>query len=162
MYKKIVNNMNESNIRVWDEIYPCEYLGDDIKNGRLYILEEKEEIASAFALCNENEGEKSVKWNGSNVKALYIDRLGVNTGYLRKRIGTAALDEAVMLARKKGAEYLRLFVVDTNTPAINLYLKYGFEKVAGTYEEKIDEDLTLHEIGFELKLSLDSRALPQA
>ena len=37
------------------------------------------------------------------------------------------LNKAIELSREMGAEYLRLFVVDENYPAINLYKKTGFE-----------------------------------
>ena len=53
------------------------------------------------------------------------------------------------LAKEKGVEYLRLFVVDINKPAINLYIKNGFKKAEGIYDEIIDDNLTLHEYGFE-------------
>lgn len=77
-----------------------------------------------------------------------------NVHYSRKGIGSAMLREAAELARKKGAEYLRLFVVDINEPAINLYLKNGFKRGNGIYEERIDEDYVLREIGFEMKVGL--------
>lgn len=53
-----------------------------------------------------------------------------------------------------GAEYLRLFVVDINEPAINLYVKNGFKKAEGVYDEVIDDDLVLHEYGFERMAAL--------
>lgn len=37
-------------------------------------------------------------------------------------------------------------------PAINLYLKNGFRQVDGIYEERIDDDLTLREYGFEIEV----------
>lgn len=40
---------------------------------------------------------------------------------------------------------------DINKPAINLYLKNGFNQVHGLYEERID-DFVLHEYGFEIKV----------
>nr|WP_246615500.1 hypothetical protein [Clostridium thailandense] len=51
----------------------------------------------------------------------------------------------------KQAKYLRLFVVDINKPAINVYLKNGFKQVDGIYEEKIDDGLILREYGFEIE-----------
>ena len=59
------------------------------------------------------------------------------------------LNEAIAIARYKGAKYLRLFVVDINQPAINLYIKNGFKRAEGIYDEIIDHNLTLHEYGFE-------------
>ncbi len=151
VYKKIIYNMNKDNINIWDEIYPCEFFYDDIVNNRLYILEENNEIISAFALCNSNSGAEYVKWENKYDKALYIDRLGVNVNYSRKGIGSIVLNKAITLARDKGAKYLRLFVVDINKPAINLYIKNGFKRVDGIYDEIIDDDLVLHEFGFEIE-----------
>lgn len=56
------------------------------------------------------------------------------------------------LARKNQFEYLRLFVVDINNPAICLYEKNGFEKLNGVYEEKINENVTLKEYAYEMKI----------
>jgi ribosomal protein S18 acetylase RimI-like enzyme len=53
------------------------------------------------------------------------------------------------LAKEKSAEYLRLFVVDRNEPAIRLYRKNGWNLAGGIYEEVIDEGLVLREYGFE-------------
>lgn len=49
----------------------------------------------------------------------------------------------------KGIQYLRLLVVDSNTPAIKLYKKNDFLQVEGMVEEKMNEDYILNEVGFE-------------
>ena len=152
MYKEIIKNMNSNNIYIWDEIYPCEFFEDDIKNNQLYVLIDNDEIVSAFALSHSNAGSDSVNWKDNYAKALYIDRLGVNVNYLRKRIGSIVLNKAIELSREINVEYLRLFVVDENYPAINLYKKVGFKKVDGIYDEVIDDDLVLHQFGFEIKI----------
>ena len=153
MYKEIIANMSTNNISIWDDIYPCEFFEDDIKNNQLYVLlDEDNEIVSAFALSYSNNGSDSVKWKDKNARALYIDRLGVNVNYSRKGIGSIALNKAIEVSRQMNAEYMRLFVVDNNYPAINLYQKVGFEKVNGIYDEVIDDDLVLHEFGFEIKI----------
>lgn len=153
MYKKIIDNMNKNDIQIWDEIYPCEFFQDDIQNKSLYILTEGNDIVAAFALCESNDGEDhlNLKWKNVKEKALYIDRLGVNVNYLRQGVGGLMLKNAMKLAKQKDAKYLRLFVVDINKPAIKLYLKNGFKRVDGTYEEKID-DFVLREYGFEIEI----------
>ncbi len=153
IYEKIIDNMNKSNIEIWDEIYPCEFFGDDIENNRLYVLEENNEIVSAFALSNTNAGEAYGKWENKDKKALYIDRFGVSVNYSRKGIGSLMINKAIDIARENGAKYLRLFVVDINKPAINLYLKNGFKQVDGVYKERIDDDIVLYELGFEIEIS---------
>lgn len=151
MYEKTIDHMNKSNIRIWDEIYPCGFFQDDIENKNLYLLTEDHDIVAAFALCESNDGEDHLKWKDVKEKALYIDRLGVNVNYLRQGIGGLMLKSAIELAKQKDAKYLRLFVVDVNKPAINLYLKSGFKHVDGIYEERID-DFVLREYGFEIEI----------
>lgn len=153
VYKKIIDIMHTNNIPIWDEIYPCEFFRDDIENNCLYVLvEENDDIVAAFALCESNAGENYVKWENAHDKALYLDRFGVNVGYSRQGVGSIMLKHAITLAKQKNAKYLRLFVVDMNKPAINAYLKNGFRQVDGIYEEKINDDLTLREYGFEIEV----------
>lgn len=151
MYEKIIHNMNKNNIQIWDEIYPCVFFQEDIENERLYILTEGEDIIAACVLCESNPGEDHLKWQDVKEKALYIDRFGVNVNYLRQGKGELMLRSAMELAKQKNVKYLRLFVVDINKPAINLYLKSGFKQVDGIYEEKID-DFVLCEYGFEIEI----------
>ena len=111
-----------------------------------------EEIVSAFVLSNTNSGETAVEWNDKHAKAVYIDRLGVNVKYSRKGIGSLILDKAKEIAKTLDVEYLRLFVVDINIPAIQLYTKKEFVKVNGVYNEIFDDGFVLHEYGYEIKL----------
>ena len=152
MYKRNIKNMNEQNIQIWDDIYPCEFFEDDIKNNQLYILLNNGEIVSAFVLSDTNSGETAVEWNDNHAKAVYIDRLGVNIKYLKKGLGSLMLDKAKEIAKTLNAEYLRLFVVDINIPAIQLYTKKEFVKVNGVYNEIFDDGFVLHEHGYEIKL----------
>ena len=149
MFREIVDNMNKNNINIWDEIYPCEFFKEDIEDNRLYIMEDNKEIVSVFVLCDNNSGENSIIWKDNSGKALYIDRLGVKVKYLRKGIESVTLNKAISLAKDKGAKYLRLFVVNTNTSAIDFYEKNGFVRADGVYDEVIDEELILHEFGYE-------------
>ena len=152
MYGQIITKMNEDNIQIWDEVYPCEFFAGDIENKHLYVLEEADEIVSAFCFCNSNAGAEHVQWSGTHGEAFYIDRFGVHVKHLKKGIGSAMLTKAVALAKARGGKYLRLFVVDINEPAINLYIKNGFKRVDGVYEERVDEDLVLREFGFEIEI----------
>lgn len=152
VYKEIIKHMNDTHIEIWDDIYPCEFFKEDIKNNRLFLLLDNEIILSAFALCDINSGAESMNWESDTKKVLYLDRFGVNINYFKKGIGSLMLSKAKETANSLGAEYLRLFVVDINEPAIQLYLKNGFTRVSGVYNEVIDDDFVLHEYGFEIKL----------
>ena len=48
--------------------------------------------------------------------------------YSKKGIGQQMLNKAKEISKSLGAEYLRLFVVDINKPAIRLYQKKWFHK----------------------------------
>ena len=152
MYQQIVKNMEKRGIFIWDDIYPSDFFAEDIEKQRLYVLTDHEEIISAFALCDTNAGEKAIQWKEPNAKALYIDRLGVDTQYSRKGIGSLMLAKAKEIAKAAGAEYIRFFVVDINEPAIRLYIKTGFLKAIGIYDEVFDDGFVLHEYGYEAKL----------
>jgi GNAT superfamily N-acetyltransferase len=152
VYKQIIKAMGNDGIQIWDDIYPCDYFEDDIKNKRLYILIKNQKIISAFALCNENRGEKFVKWENNNAKSLYLDRFAVKKIYQKKGIASLMLEKAKQVASNLGAKYLRLFVVDINKPAINFYQKKGFKRVDGRYIEVFGDGFKLREYGYEIKL----------
>lgn len=151
-YRAVIDQMNRNLIQIWDDIYPCEFFAQDISNQCLYVLEKSEQIISAFALCETNSGEKAVRWSNPKGRALYLDRFAVSPSHSGKGIGRFMLDKACEIARAKGAEHLRLFVVDINRPAISLYHKYGFKPAEGIYREEIDRDLVLCEFGYEIRL----------
>lgn len=152
MYRKIVQNMESQGIFIWDDIYPAEFLAKDIEKRRLYVLTDNEKILSAFALCDTNAGEDAVKWQENGAKALYIDRLGVDAQYTQRGIGSFMLAKAKETAKTSGAKYLRLFAVDVNEPAIQLYSKNGFIKADGVFNEVFDDGFTLREYGYEIEI----------
>ena len=152
MYTKIIDNMYKNDIKIWNEFYPYEVIKEDVENNNFYVLENEKEIIAGCALCNSNSGENSLTWCEHTNDVYYIDRLGVNADYLRQGVGSRLLNQIKEFANKKDKKYIRLFVVDSNIPAINMYIKNGFEKVDGIYEEVINDEVTLLEYGFELKV----------
>ena len=62
------------------------------------------------------------------------------------------IEKAKKIAKSKGIDYLRLFVVDINTPAIKLYEKNGFIKAEGIYDEVFDDGFVLREYGYEIEI----------
>ena len=152
MYIRIVEHMHSSGLHIWDDMYPCCALSGDVDCNRLDLLSEDDEPIAALALCEQSLGEKEVEWENPDSRAIYIDRLGVDPGFAKRGFGSLMLSKAQELAKSCGAEYLRLFAVDSNIPAISLYLKSGFTQVNGIYVEKIDDELSMLEFGFEKKL----------
>lgn len=151
LFKDITRKLDEDGIPIWDEIYPsCAFPGD-IKRKSLFLLEEKGEILSAFALCERPEDEGTVEWESPEAKGIYLFRFAVAPVCLKRGIGTLVLGEAEREAKERGGEYLRLLVVDYNLPAIAFYEKNGYKKAKGHYLKHQDA-LKLKEYGYELKL----------
>lgn len=144
--------MDKNKIQIWDETYPCQYLETDIANEHLYVLVEESEILSALALCPTNDGAHAVKWMEETADAVYLSRLGVNVNHLQRGLGSLMLDKAKEQAKYLGAKYLRLFVVDFNTPAVQLYAKNGFTKAQGIYEITLEDGRVLLQYGYEIKV----------
>lgn len=152
MYRGIVAHMRAQGLEIWDDVYPCGFLGEDVAARQLYVLTEAGEIVAAFALSERAAGRMDSDWPLGDVRAMVLDRLGVNVCFQRRGVGARALDAAAQIARERGARALRLFVVEENAPAIRLYERQGFVRKAGVHLEEIDAELTLREYGYERKL----------
>lgn len=150
VFREIVADMYAHGLEIWDDVFPVEFFAGDIENKCLYILEDENTVVSAFSFHETCEGESHVRWHIDAKKSFYIGRFGVNVHYHRRGLAQEMLRHAASLAREKGANALRLFVVDENIPAIRLYEKHGFVRAEGVYQEVIDEELTLNEYGYEI------------
>lgn len=154
MFEKIVKKMEENGVYIWNEFYPYEEFEYDIDDKQLYLLMDNNVIVATFVLYKYDTNKLNCfNWQDVDADAMLLNRLGVNVNYLRQGIASKVLEEAKKISRKHNAEYIRLTVVDSNIPAINLYKKSGFVQVEGIYEEKIPErNITLYEYGFEIVL----------
>lgn len=153
MYTKIIENMYANGIKIWNKYYPNEVFIEDIENNNLYILKENDNILGAFAIYEHINPEEDIEWENIEAKAYLLNRLGVNVDYLRQGIGQKLIKGACEIATNKGAGYLRLLVSEINNPAIELYIKNNFKKLNGIHVEKIREDFSLNEYGFEMQLN---------
>ncbi len=153
MYTNIVEKMYTDNIKIWNNYYPNEVFKSDIENKNLYLLKEKNEIIGGFVLYKHTDLNNAIMWEDNKANAYILNRVGVNVNYLHQGIGQKIIKSACEIAKEKGAKYLRLMVSDINIPAINLYSKCNFKKVDGIYEEKIRDNFSIYEYGFEFLLT---------
>lgn len=151
LYRSLVDDMLAAGMLVWDEVYPCNVLPADIAAGRLYVLEQADEIVAAFVINPAHAGQNSVTWHVREGTPLYLDRLAVSLAHRGKHLGAACIAEAARLSRSMGASALRLFVVDCNAPAIHVYESCGFIRAKGLFPLPFGE-ATLYEYGYELPL----------
>ncbi len=157
MYRALVRQMARQGLAIWDEVYPCVCLPGDIRAGRLFVLEEGGAPKAAFALYRDEAAAAAMGWQAPAAPALYLARLAVAPACQRTGLGSRALRAAMALAAGQGAQYLRLFVVDTNAPALAFYRKNGFCKAGGCRKEDVGTGM-LRELGFEVCLAQAARA----
>ena len=82
---------------------------------RRYFVTLKQQIVGVIAFQDRTE-------------ALYISNLSVSPFYRRIGVATYLLNRAAKLTRQFGLSVIELSVNKANTPALNLYEKYGFKK----------------------------------
>lgn len=153
MFSKIVENMNNQDIKIWNKDYPFIEIQNDIKNKNYYVITLKETIIAGFALVKNAKSQECFEWSCNDNDAIFLARVGVNTNNLRQGVGTKVLEFAKDISKQKGFQYLRLMVSSINTPAINFYYKNNLTKVAGEYIKYFAaQNSNLTGYGFEIKL----------
>lgn len=152
VFTEVTREMTNTCGEIWNDYYPCELFEGDIERKEIYILDDSGIIVSAIVLCGTNPAQESIKWQDKNAKVLYVERFGVNVSYQRRGIAVTMLRFAMDIAKEQGAEYLRLFVVDRNLPAIGLYEKFGFQRMDGVFYEDIAEGIIYNEYGYEIRI----------
>ena len=76
----------------------------------------------------------------------HITTIAVKKSHLRKHIGEAIIVKIIEDCYKEGIKYLTLEVRVSNTPAINLYTKYGFSSLGtrkGYYQDNNEDALIM-------------------
>ena len=153
MYKDVCRYMEQNNVNIWNEEYPFKMFEADIQFQRLYVLENRQHIIGCFALCEDNDCKRSFTWKNDCLKSCYVERLAVNPIYNKQGMGSLLLKYCIQVCEYLKYDYLRLFVVDFNKPAIALYEKLGFYKVEGLHRLEATKTLTFYEYGYEYELN---------
>ena len=153
VYKDIVESMKANGVYLWNDFYPYEAFPGDIEAERLWLLCDGDVIAAAFAL-EQLPDSGDVKWQSPHAPAMTLMRLGVSPAYQHGGIGRECIEHSREIARQSGCEYLRLFVVDINTPAEQFYIKCGFTRGEGKHIELIPDlcPQGLIEFGYEMRV----------
>jgi len=90
------------------------------------------------------------EWNNR----MRIWELLVKEGFRRKEIGTLLVDYAVRLSKRRGARMLVVETQSCNVPAVNFYLKNGFEIVGFDVTAYSNEDIERREVRLEFGLKI--------
>lgn len=76
----------------------------------------------------------------------HITNIAVSPDYRRKKVGEALLTTIINDCKNNGIKYITLEVRVSNTPAINLYEKYGFKSLGtrkGYYQNNNEDALIM-------------------
>ena len=149
--RKVSINDYDSVISLYKQLYDAEKVFDD-NLVRKYIVDEKQEAKIIKRIKSRKEiflvAEIDNKIVGLvdgyiiesiyyNKKVSYLDHLCVDKKYRNNDIGYKLIEEFGKVAKKKGAEYIKLNAFENNIPAVSLYKKYGFEEHSIYYIKKI-------------------------
>lgn len=143
-----IDKLTIDGISIWDEVYPLQFMLEEINHNRLYVASLDDILISCFALNQKNRGSEKIVWPTKTDKAIYLDKFCVHPLYQDKGIGRKVIDYALKISNELGAKVLRLFVVNFNTPALNFYDRLEFVRANGLFHDQIEER-HLIEIGFE-------------
>jgi ribosomal protein S18 acetylase RimI-like enzyme len=90
------------------------------------------------------------KWNNR----MRIWELLVEEGFRRKGIGTLLVDYAVKVSKERKTRMLVVETQSCNIPAINFYLKHGFELIGFDIAAYSNEDIERREVRLEFGLEI--------
>jgi GNAT superfamily N-acetyltransferase len=91
------------------------------------------------------------KWNNR----MRVWEFLVEETFRRKGIGTLLMNQAVKIARERGARMLVLETQTCDVPAIDFYLNFGFELIGFDAAAYSNEDIERREVRLELGLKLE-------
>jgi len=90
------------------------------------------------------------KWNNT----MRVWEFLVEEEFRERGIGTLLMKYAVKIAKERGARMLVLETQTNNVPAINFYLKFGFELIGFDTAAYSNEDIEKKEVRLEFGLRL--------
>lgn len=151
MYKHVAINMMNNGVYIWNEKFPGNVIELAISDSIFYVLEDNDIIVAGFTLFNKTTTDQDIQWIDNNDKAIYFGRFAINVNYLNSGYGRVCVDKAKRIVNNKGYHYMRLFVVDTNKPALDFYEHLGFNKAKGIYVDKVSDDMIYNEFGYEIE-----------
>jgi serine/threonine-protein kinase len=128
----------------WDEDYPNKETAEhDISNGWLYALKKQDKIVAVVSIGNFDElGD--LEWKSKN--PCELARIGVRPELQKNGIGTLLLLHCFEIAKNQGFDGIRILVAKTNTSALALYEKNGFEQCGEV--NRFDIDFYCYQIAF--------------
>lgn len=135
----ILDSLNVSHRTLcWQEILAQPHIG-------VFVAEENSRIVCFCDLIPSRDRDSDSK-SVAEIAAIYI-----HPEYWRKGIGRVLCDSAIREAQKLRFAFMTLWVLKTNSAAIQFYQNMGFAPDGATKTEML-KDFALHEVRFRLHL----------
>lgn len=127
----------------FEKVFEEEFFEKHVEEPRVFVAEMEGERVGWSELGYE-------RWNNR----MRVWEFSVAEGFRRKGIGTLLMRHAVNVAKERGARMLVLETQSCNVPAINFYLKFGFELIGFDVAAYTNEDIERKEVRLEFGLKL--------
>lgn len=137
-FKKVICHMQASGLDQWDHLYPdFETIPDDIRKQELYLARIQEQIAVVFVMNQEmDEAYENGAWKFPKENAFVIHRLSIHPQFQKMGLGSNTMKMVEEMARRQGAESIRLDAFSQNQAALHLYRSLGFWETGYTQWRK--------------------------
>lgn len=139
--------ISEENKKLYQTIHNKAFLNSP--NGSTMTDRQLEEFMNEYKSCTHLAGICSYRGEAAGIYELcikngtgWIEGIGVYPEFWGFGVGRAILDKSVGTLYDSGAKEVKLFVISSNTRAVELYERNGFklEKITSTWFEKVGED----------------------
>ncbi|MBQ8831037.1 MAG: GNAT family N-acetyltransferase [Oscillospiraceae bacterium] len=129
LVRRAVENMIESGIYQWDELYPTrDDFKTDIENDQLYVGTADSKIAVVFVINKISDPEyDDAEWSYTGENYRVIHRLCVDPDFQRSGIARNTMLYIEELLKSWVVESIRLDTFTQNPRALNLYGNLGFK-----------------------------------
>ncbi len=124
----------------------AESYGDHHWSKESFFNELSNELARYYCAFDANGNLMGYAGTWQILEEAHITNIAVSPDYRRKKVGEALLTTIINDCRNNGIKYITLEVRVSNTPAINLYEKYGFKSLGtrkGYYQNNNEDALIM-------------------
>lgn len=127
----------------FEKVFEERFFEKHIEEPRVFAAETKNKRVGWLELGYANWNNRMRVWD-----------ISVEENFRRKGIGASLMNHAVKVAKERGARMLVLETQSCNVPAINFYLKFGFELIGFDVAAYSNKDVERKEVRLEFGLKL--------
>lgn len=134
-YKYIIETVNKTQVKLgWNiDIYPdAEFINDSISAGEMCVIRENGRIIAAAVVNHRvNDEYDDIDWSikEPKEKVATIHTFAVMPDSRGGNVSGRLLNNIAEYCKEQGDLAIHLDVIDTNTPAYNMYMRNGYKEI---------------------------------